>query len=93
MSLVVTEQAAGALKVMLEQRNPESEQVLRLTYDHENKANLVLGTVKDGDQVVAHQGETVMVIEPLISQDLSGSTLDVKEDAFGMSLALYRQSN
>jgi len=90
MSVAVTERAAAALKGLLDQQNPDPDQVLRLTYDADNSVKLVLGNEADGDQIVQHQGDVVMVIEPSISEDLSGTTLDCTETAAGVSLTLRR---
>jgi Fe-S cluster assembly iron-binding protein IscA len=76
MSVTVTERAAAALKDLLEQQNPGPDQVLRLIYDTDSSVKLVLDTKAADDQVVDHQGQPVMVIEPAISQDLAGTTLD-----------------
>ncbi|MFQ6030070.1 MAG: hypothetical protein ACE5Q6_21565 [Dehalococcoidia bacterium] len=93
MTLAVTEQAAAVLQGLLEQQNPEADQVLRLIYNTEGNVQLALGTEREDDQVVDYLGKTVMVIEPLISDHLSGSTLDLQETSSGMSLTLYRSSD
>lgn len=90
MSVTVTERATAALKDLLNQQNPEPDQVLRLIYDNDSNVKLVLSTETSEDQKVEHQGETVMVVEPGISEDLTGTTLDSTESPGGISLTLYR---
>jgi Fe-S cluster assembly iron-binding protein IscA len=88
MSVTVTEQAAAALKNLLDQQNPVPGQVLRLTYDTDSTVKLVLSAAAYDDQQVEYQGETVLVIEPAVSQDLAGSTLDSTGTGARVSLAL-----
>lgn len=91
MSITVTERAAATLKDLLNQQNPEPDQVLRLIYDTDSNVKLVLSTEATGDQTVEHQGETVMVVEPAISEELAGTTLDSPEsEGGGTSLTLQR---
>jgi Fe-S cluster assembly iron-binding protein IscA len=90
MSLTVTEQAAAALKQFLETQERESEQVLRLVADDQGNHGFSLDTPKSEDQVVQHQGEVVMVIEPAISDALADNILDLQETPSGVSLTLYR---
>lgn len=88
MSVTVTERAAAALKDLLAQQNPGPDQVLRLIYDADSTVKLVLDTKSSDDEVVDHQGEAVMVIEPAISEDLAGTTLDSTETEGTVSLTL-----
>lgn len=90
MSLTVTDQAAAALKQYLESQDHEVEQVLRMVSDGEGNHGFTLDTPNPGDQVVEHNGEAVMVIEPDISEDLTDNTLDLKETPSGISLTLYK---
>lgn len=90
MALTVTNEAAAALKQFLETQEREAEQVLRLVSDGEGNHGFSLDTPNSDDQVVEHQGEVVMVIEPAISNDLDDNTLDLKETPSGVSLTLYK---
>ena len=90
MSLNVTQQAAAALKQYLESQDREENQVLRLVSDREGNHSFTLDTPNPGDQVVEHQGETVMVIEPEISEDLTDNVLDLTETPTGIGLTLYK---
>lgn len=90
MSLTVTDQAAAALSQYLESQAREEEQVLRLIADGEGNHRFTLDTPNPGDQVVEHNGEAVMVIEPEISEDLADNVLDLKETSSGISLTLSK---
>lgn len=92
MTLQVTNQASAQLKTLLDNTEHEPEQVIRLVSDPQGNASFTLDVEREGDQVVAHQGDTVMVIESAISEGLSGSTLDVRESPDGISFTLYRES-
>jgi Fe-S cluster assembly iron-binding protein IscA len=91
MSLTVTQQAAAALKQYLGTQDREEDQVLRLVSDGEGNHGFSLDTPNPDDQVVEHDGEPVMVIEPAISEDLSDNVLDLKETPSGISLTLYNK--
>jgi Fe-S cluster assembly iron-binding protein IscA len=88
MPLKVTDQAAAALQELLEDQDPNPTQVLRLVSNTESNFLLALDTKKDGDQVVKHKGKMVMVIEPSVSEDLSGHTLDWKQTRAGRSFTI-----
>jgi Fe-S cluster assembly iron-binding protein IscA len=91
MALTVTERASAALKELLEVHDHESAQVLRLISDGEGNHGLQLDEVREEDQIVEHGGETVMVIDPALSDDLTGNVLDLKETpSGGVNLTLYR---
>ena len=90
MALTVTEKATEALKGLLETHEHEPEQVLRLISDEEGNHGLQLDVPKEEDQVVEHDGETVMVIDPALSDDLTGNVLDLKETPSGANLTIYR---
>lgn len=90
MSLTVTQQAAAALKQYLETQDHEEAQVLRLVSDGEGNHGFTLDTPNPNDQVVEHDGEPVMVIEPEVSEDLADNILDLQETPAGISLTLYK---
>jgi Fe-S cluster assembly iron-binding protein IscA len=90
MALTVTEKATAALKELLKGHDHEEEQVLRLISDEEGNHGLQLDVPREEDQVVEHDGETVMVIDPSLSDGLTGNVLDLKETPSGASLTIYR---
>jgi Fe-S cluster assembly iron-binding protein IscA len=90
MALTVTEQATAALKELLEVQDHESEQVLRLLPERTGIHGLQLDVPREEDQIVEYDGEAVMVLDPALSDDLTGNVLDLKETPSGASLTMYR---
>ena len=90
MSLIVTAEATAAMKQFLHTQDRKEDQVLRLISDGAGNHGFRLDSPKANDQIVEHQGEPVMVIEPSISNDLADNILDLKETPFGVSLTLYK---
>ena len=88
MALTVTDDATTALKQVLDNVDHEEGQVLRLVFDGEGELNLALDNQNDDDQVVAQEGDTIMVIEPDVSERLDGAVLDVKESEDGMAFTV-----
>ena len=86
MALSVTERATAALKILLDQHGHEEGQVLRLNTDGQGKMQFTLDSEQAGDQVFEHDGHKVIVIEPSVSESLSGNTIDLKEDGSGFTL-------
>ena len=51
---------------------------------------LVLDRPQDGDQVVEHNGRTVLVVDQMIADQLDGATLDAVDTPDGRRLTLNR---
>ena len=83
----VTDQAAAYLKIVLDSANSEADQVIRLEAD---PLRMVLDIEREEDQVVKHEGVTVMVIGLVLSSSRSGNILDVKDTPEGSSLTLRK---
>ena len=83
----VTDQAAAYLKMVLDSANSEADQVIRLEAD---PLRMVLDIEREEDQVVKHEGVTVMVIGLVLSSSRTGNILDVKDTPEGSSLTLRR---
>lgn len=75
MPFTVTEKAAAALKYILDKADHEPEQLLRLI-SGPGGLGLALDTEREGDHVVEHEGEKIMVIAPDLAERLSSVTLD-----------------
>ncbi|MBM3935179.1 MAG: hypothetical protein FJ319_12930 [SAR202 cluster bacterium] len=88
--LIVTEPATEHLTLMLKRARRAEGQVIRLAVDAYGNVNLVLDVVRQGDQVIPHHGEHVMVVEPPISEKFSGIALDVVWNGHGRELTLHR---
>jgi Fe-S cluster assembly iron-binding protein IscA len=89
MALSVTERAAEALHQTLESVEKEPEQVLRLIAEPDG-LGLALDEKRDDDQVIEHDGAVIMVIEPVVGDQLAGVTLDFADTPEGGRLTLKR---
>lgn len=86
MTLAVTKRASERMKELLDEQNDANGQVLRLSPDGQGGLGLSLDEPKSGDQIVEHQGDTVMVLEPSVSDFLDQRTLDLTEDGSAFTL-------
>ena len=77
MAFAVTQNAAVALKRMLDQAEREPDQVFRLARGAQAKLIVTLDTQHEGDQVIEHLGSTLLVLEPSVQEFLADRTLDV----------------
>lgn len=84
--LTVTESACQALKSILESTEPQPEQSLRLVED-QGDYRLTLDTEREGDQVVEHAGETVLLVESEVRTELESIVLDLQDTPQGPQLA------
>ncbi len=87
MALIVTERASVHLHEALDNTPHEDNEVLRLIQS-QGEFSLLLDKQQEDDQVIEHAKSAVMVIEPEVSQSLSGVTLDVIETPEGSKLSL-----
>jgi Fe-S cluster assembly iron-binding protein IscA len=87
MAFMVTDKAAEVLHITLDNIEKEPTQVLRLIADR-GGLSITLDEKHDDDQVVEHDGQAVMVVEPMIQEELSGQTLDFDETPEGGRLTL-----
>lgn len=85
--LNVTDKAAATLHATLDANDPEADQVLRLRQSAEG-LGLVMDEEREGDQVVAHEERSVLVIEPAVAQALDGAVIDAVDTPEGQRLVL-----
>jgi Fe-S cluster assembly iron-binding protein IscA len=85
--LNVTDKAAALLHDSLEVSKNSEEDVLRLTRSGQGLA-LTLDEEREGDQVVLHDEQKVLVIQPEIAQALNGATIDAVNTPDGERLAI-----
>ncbi len=85
--LNVTEKAAASLKDSLELSRRGESDVLRLTPRAEG-LGLALDEEREGDQVVVYEESTVLVIQPDLSQELDGATVDLVDTPEGGRLII-----
>jgi Fe-S cluster assembly iron-binding protein IscA len=93
--LTVTEAAKDYLKEKLETNTKNPKACTRLIpVPPENKQlSLVLdeGGENKGDQVIEHDGVTVMAVAPELEPMLNGITLDVKDTDKGQQLVITKE--
>ena len=77
--LNVTEGAKQMLKEALVANTNDPETGLRLVVDQPGLFTMVLDQEKKGDQVVAHEGLKVLLVDRQLSRELAGETIDREE--------------
>lgn len=92
----VTERAREALKVvqtkMAEQTTmvDQTEVALRLAPTDEGQLGVFPDTEREDDQVVEHDGQAVLLIDPDVAGQLAGSTIDFEKTDEGARFTLSR---
>ena len=90
--LDVTNAAASHLHDLLGKAKADTQvqddASIRLRMTDEGSLGFVLDKERPGDKTIAYEGETVLVCEMNISQELSGQTLDVVDTGHGKAFAL-----
>ena len=84
--LTVTESARKALKNMLDSAEAQPEQSLRLVEEQGNYG-LTLDTKREDDQVVEHEGATVLLVGADVKTQLESVVLDLQDTPGGPRLA------
>jgi hypothetical protein len=90
MTLSVTRQALVAMKDLLAQRDTAGNQALRLIADVDYKFAFVLDIPRNDDVIVVFDEMTVLLLEPHLSSELDGMTLDLKKVADGPAWTLKK---
>lgn len=85
--VTITESARKALKNILDAEETQPGQSLRLV-EEQGKHRLTVGIEQEGDQVVEHKGETVLLIGPDIGSQLESFVLDLWDTPEGSRLAI-----
>ena len=85
----VSQRAAEALQATLEQNRNAPDDVLRIEQTDTGLA-LAIGSRHDGDQLIDHDSNTILAIDPAVSSALDGATIDAVESAGGVQLVLTR---
>lgn len=84
---VMTETAGGLLTRILQEANAADDTAVRLVLEGED-VKPMLDSVKPGDDVFAHAGRKVLVIDKSVARALDSSVLDTKETREGRKLVL-----
>jgi Fe-S cluster assembly iron-binding protein IscA len=86
----VTDRAREALKAVQTQMADKPEVALRLARVEEGQLGVFPDTGREDDQVVEHEGQAILLIDPEVAGALAGSTIDFEEHADGARLTLHR---
>jgi Fe-S cluster assembly iron-binding protein IscA len=89
--LTVTEGAKQLLKETLRGHSEDPETGIRLSVKEGGQFGIVLDTESEGDQVVEHDGDKVLLVAPGLSTVLEGKTLDVQDTEEGPKLYLSKE--
>ena len=90
--LKVTDRAKQRLKELLASVGGQGREFsLRLVIDPPGRLGLVPGREGYGDQVVEHEGTTVLLIADEVLPALDGMTLDLEDTPEGPKLAVRRE--
>ena len=77
--LIVTEAATALLAQMLDEQNVPDGTAVRFRLEGEGIA-LEQGAAEPGDTTFEHEGRTVLVLDELAAEVLSGGKLDAESD-------------
>lgn len=92
--IIVTERAKDALLELKRSANLDQADVgLRLAPATGGELGLYADRRKAGDQVVEHEGSTVLLIGEEISKALVGTTIDCRRTPDGARLVLARSAS
>ena len=90
--LVITESARQELRKILSSSVDNSYAHLRLMDRGKGRLGLGIDIEAPGDQIIEHQGNKIMLIEPELANNLKGITLDVDNTPQGAELVLSEKS-
>ena len=88
--LTVTTQAAEELKSMAQGEVTQAEEALRLIYTGSGQLAIVVDTEKEGDQVVEHEGVTVLLVGAELTDAVDWLLLDCQDTSEGPQLTISR---
>ena len=83
----VTERAKDFL-VLIAENATVAETALRLAYSGPNELTLTFDKEKPGDHIVEHNEVKVLLIDNVLSQQMTGSIVDIDESPSGTTLRI-----
>ncbi len=86
--LIVTAQAAEELKTMAEAEVTDPEEAFRLVRAGPEQLGLTADRLREGDQVVEHEGVKVLLVGAELTDTVDGLVLDCKDTPQGRRLAI-----
>jgi Fe-S cluster assembly iron-binding protein IscA len=90
--IAVTARAARELKAVAQAELEGREQALRLVPDESGQLGLVVDRVKDGDQIVEHEGVRVLLVGAEVIDVVHGMVVDWEDTSEGPCLIITAQS-
>jgi Fe-S cluster assembly iron-binding protein IscA len=88
--LIVTENAKELLKETLREYSEDPETGIRLSVKEEGRFGILLDSESEGDQVIEHEGNKVLLVAPGLATVLEGSKLDVQNTEEGPKLFISK---
>jgi Fe-S cluster assembly iron-binding protein IscA len=74
--ITVTERAANALQELLATNSALPGQGVKLVPSGVNSIGMVIEAPNEGDEVILHEGEPLLIVDSRIASDLDGAELD-----------------
>jgi len=90
--VTITESAKAELKRILETKSLDQDKFLRLAtppiWTGEGDFGVVVDTERFGDHAVEHEGQTVLLVDPGMAEQLPNAVFDFKESPQGARFTL-----
>ena len=86
--LTVTDRAKDLIAQALEQNEAEDGQGLRIYLTDEGEFEMGVDQIREDDQVVEQGGRPLVLVDPEVSWELEGATLDAEQGPEGLDLML-----
>lgn len=85
---VMTEAAGGLLMRMLMESDAPAGTAIRFVLDENQSLRSKLDSERPGDQVFAHDGRKVLILDQGVSEVLAAGVLDVEDSGRGAKLVI-----
>jgi len=86
--LIVSDRALAVMANALDAGELAEEQVLRLAMGEDGEYGLVIGEVREGDEIISRDERPVLYIDSETAPAIHGATLDVADGVSPVRLAL-----
>jgi Fe-S cluster assembly iron-binding protein IscA len=86
--LTVTDRAKELIAQALDQNEAEDGQGLRIYLTDEGEFEMSVDAVQEDDQIVDQDGRPLVLVDPEVSWELDGATLDAEQGPEGLDLML-----
>ena len=87
----ISERARQELKDILESNTDEAGACLRLIAADQGQLGLAIDMERQGDQVVEHEDQKLLVVEKDLADSLQGITMDVQDSPEGSRLVISQE--